>query len=152
MPRRVRSAFAALVAAQAAHSLEEYVGRLFDVFAPAHAVSTLIVSDPRAGFVLVNAVLVAFGVWCLLVPLRAGWAMAEPLAWCWTGVEILNGFGHLFIASVRHRYFPGAFTAPLLIIIGFCLAWRLMELVEARERGAAPLRNAESGSTNQERN
>jgi hypothetical protein len=53
MERRQASIFA-LVAAQTAHSLEECVGRLFDVLPPAVLVSDLLSADRRLGFVHVG--------------------------------------------------------------------------------------------------
>jgi hypothetical protein len=53
MSRKARIAFLALVIAQAAHSIEEYVFRLYDVFAPARFVSRLISANLRTGFIVV---------------------------------------------------------------------------------------------------
>ena len=63
MSPRSRWAFLVLILAQTAHSTEEYVFRLFDVFAPARFVSSLVSDDLVVGFALVNAglVLVASG-------------------------------------------------------------------------------------------
>jgi hypothetical protein len=44
----------ALVATQAAHSIEEYVGHRYEVFPPARAVSGLISDDLERGFVIFN--------------------------------------------------------------------------------------------------
>src|SRR5262249_13233521 len=55
-------AFAALVVAQAAHSIEEYTFRLYDTFPPARFVTSLVSADRARGFVIVNVALVAFGV------------------------------------------------------------------------------------------
>lgn len=65
MERRTRAAFALLVIAQAAHSVEEYVARLFDVFPPARFVSRLFSGDPSTGFIIANALLIAAALWCL---------------------------------------------------------------------------------------
>jgi hypothetical protein len=54
MSPRSRWAFLALILAQAAHSIEEYLFRLFDVFAPARFVSRLVSNDLAVGFALVN--------------------------------------------------------------------------------------------------
>jgi len=51
---------------QAAHSIEEYFGRLYEVFPPARFVSGLISQDLQLGFIFFNLALVAFGVWCWL--------------------------------------------------------------------------------------
>jgi hypothetical protein len=67
---RVQATFLALVATQAAHSIEEYFGRLYEVFPPARFVSGLISQDLQLGFIIVNVALVGFGVWCWLSPVR----------------------------------------------------------------------------------
>ena len=72
--------FVALIGAQAAHSLEEYVGRLYDVLAPAVFVSGLFSADHRRGFVVFNVALFAFGVVCFLGPIRRRWSSAVVLA------------------------------------------------------------------------
>jgi len=59
-----RRAFLMLILAPAAHSTEEYVFRLFDVFTPARFVSSRVTDDLAVGFALVNAGLVLFGLWC----------------------------------------------------------------------------------------
>jgi hypothetical protein len=80
---RFQTTFLALVLAQAAHSTEEYVGRLYEVFAPARFVSGLISPDLEHGFLIFNAAIVLFGFWCFL------WqsAMAGRLRSRWQGCE-----------------------------------------------------------------
>jgi hypothetical protein len=119
---RFQAAFAALVAAQAAHSVEEYAGRLWVSFPPARWVSGLVSTDPERGFVAVNLALVAFGLWCVLWPVRRGWAVATTLAWGWAVVETINGVGHPLWALRQGGYTPGVATAPLLLVLAIHLA------------------------------
>jgi hypothetical protein len=112
--------FLFLVLAQAAHSVEEYVTRLYEVFAPARFVSGLVSSDLSFGFVVVNAAFVALMAWCWAIPVRASWPSARGLAGFWALLELGNGAGHAALALSRGGYFPGAATAPLLL--GFA-AW-----------------------------
>jgi uncharacterized protein with HXXEE motif len=107
--------FLCLILAQAAHSTEEYVTRLYMVFAPARFVSSLVSNDLTVGFLFVNAALVAFGLWCWAVPVRSRWPVARGLVWFWTILELANGIGHSFLALSR-GYFPGIATAPLLLL------------------------------------
>jgi hypothetical protein len=123
--RRSQLAFLLLVLAQAAHSVEEYVARLYEVFAPARFVSSLVSSDLSVGFLVVNAALVAFGAWCWAVPVRCNWRSARGLAWFWALLELGNGVGHSALALSRAAYFPGAATAPLLLLLAAWLAARL---------------------------
>jgi hypothetical protein len=120
-----RNAFGLLIASQAAHSVEEYVFRLYDVFAPARFVAGLFGSDLKAGFAVANALLVLFGAWCYLARVRPGHPSSRAYAWPWTGVEAVNGCGHLLFAARAGGYFPGAATAPLLLGLALYLGARL---------------------------
>src|SRR5215831_21229124 len=79
--QKARIAFLLLVIAQAAHSIEEYVFRLYDVFGPARFVSGLISTDLRTGFIAFNVAFVTFGFWCYAVPVRKALSAAIPLMW-----------------------------------------------------------------------
>jgi Protein of unknown function with HXXEE motif len=125
MDGRARGAFLALILSQAAHSVEEYALRLFDVFAPARFVSSLVGEDRATGFLLVNLGLVLFGLWCWAARVRPGRPSARPLAWFWAVLELANGAGHLVLAAGQGGYFPGAATAPLLLGVAGYLVVRL---------------------------
>jgi hypothetical protein len=129
---RFHAAFGALILAQAAHSVEEYLGRLWETFGPARWVTGLVAADLERGFLLLNLSLVGFGVWCFLGPIRREWPSAVPLAWGWVFVEVINGIGHPLWALRQGQYTPGVATAPLLLILALYLARRLQ--VEARPR------------------
>jgi hypothetical protein len=120
---RFQSTFLALVITQAAHSTEEYVGHLYEVFAPARFVSGLFSGDPERGFLFVNVSLVLFGLWCVLWPVRRRWPMALPLARVWIAIELVNGVGHPVWSLVARRYTPGVITAVPLLILAILL-WR----------------------------
>jgi hypothetical protein len=126
MDSRGRAAFALLIAAQAAHSIEEYVFRLFDVFGPARFVSGLVSSNLAAGFAVVNAGIVLVGVWCYAARIRPGHPSARSIAWFLAVLEFANGTSHTMLAVSRGGYFPGAYTAPFLIGISLYLASRLV--------------------------
>lgn len=141
MDPRGRGAFLVLIVVQAAHSIEEYVFRLFDVFAPARFVSGLFSRDLALGFAIANAALVLFGAWCYLARVRPGHPAARALAWFWALLELGNGAGHLLLAVSRGAYFPGAATAPLLLGASLYLAARLLATP-----GDSPPRSRTSGS------
>jgi len=122
---RFQSTFLALVVAQVAHSTEEYLGRLYEVFAPARFVSGLISQDLERGFLIFNGLLVLFGFSCFLWPVRRGWPSAVPLAWLWVAIELLNGIGHPLWSLRQQRYTPGVVTAGILLIIALYLARQL---------------------------
>jgi hypothetical protein len=124
---RARLAFAALVAAQAAHSVEEYAGRLWESFPPARFLTGLVSSDLETGFLILNIGLVAFGVWCLLWPVRRGWPSARTLASVWVVIETINGVGHPLWALRIGGYTPGVATAPILLALAVWLATELRQ-------------------------
>jgi hypothetical protein len=125
MSRRSERLFLALVIAQAAHSVEEYVTRLFDAFAPARFLSGLISEDLAAGFIVLNSVVVLVGVGCYVGPVRtrgrAGWLVAAT----WVAIELANGSTHLVMAALRRGYFSGSLTAVLLVVTAGWLALSL---------------------------
>ena len=122
---RFQLTFGALVLIQAAHSIEEYVGHLWESFPPARFVTSLVSSDLERGFVLLNVSLLAFGVWCFLWPVRRGWPVAVALAWLWAVVEIVNGIGHPLWSLREGGYTPGLATAPVLLVLAVYLAYQL---------------------------
>jgi hypothetical protein len=122
---RIQLSFLALIAVQAAHSVEEYRGRLYEVFAPARMVSALISDDLDRGFLIGNVALVAFGLWCFFWPIRRGWRAATSLAWLWVGIELINGTVHSLMSLRAGGYFPGVATAPLLFALALYLAIQL---------------------------
>jgi hypothetical protein len=122
---RVTIAFLALVVAQTAHSIEEYVGRLYDVFPPARFVTGLVSSDRELGFTVINVTIVTFGWWCFLWPVRKEWPVAVGLIWVWIAVELVNGIGHTAWSLSSGRYTPGVATAPALFVLASYLAYRM---------------------------
>src|SRR5262245_34223402 len=104
MSRSSRLVFLGLVLAQAAHSIEEYKMRLYDVFPPARYVSGLLSADRRVGFLIFNVSLVAFGLWCFFGPIRGAWPSARALAWAWAMLEVANGLGHMAWALAAGGY------------------------------------------------
>ena len=122
MSPRSRWAFLVLILAQAAHSTEEYVFRLFDVFAPARFVSSLVSDDLALGFALVSVGLVLFGLWCYAARVRPGHSSGAVFAWLWTVLELGNGIGHTALALSQCGYFPGVATAPVLLAVSTYLA------------------------------
>lgn len=122
MNARAHFAFLAVVLAQAAHSVEEYAFRLWEVFAPARFLSGILVDDLPVGFLILNVSFVVFGLGCWAFVVRPGKPSALALAWGWLLLEAANGFGHALIAVERGGYFPGVATAPLLIAASIWLA------------------------------
>jgi len=86
--------FLGLVTAQGAHSVEEYYGHLYEVFAPARFVSGLISPNLQRGFIIFNVMLVIFGLWCFVCPVRRRWTALASFVWVWVTIELINGVGH----------------------------------------------------------
>lgn len=131
MDSRSRTAFALVIVAQAAHSVEEYVFRLFDVFAPARWVSGLFSANLALGFALANVCLVLFGVWCHWARVRPSHPGARGYAWFWASLELGNGMSHILFSLLRRTYFPGVGTAPLLIATSCYLGFTLVRQIRA---------------------
>jgi Protein of unknown function with HXXEE motif len=122
---RFESTFGALILAQAAHSIEESLGRLWESFPPARFVAGLVSTDHERGFVILNVLLVGFGAWCYLWPIRRHWAVAMSLGWFWVVLETINGIVHPLWSVMERGYTPGLATAPVLLILAIYLASHL---------------------------
>ena len=117
--------FGALVAAQAAHSVEEYIGRLWESFPPARFLVSLVSTNHERAFIVLNVALVAFGAWCWFWPVRRQWAVATSLMWLWVAIETINGIGHPLWSIREGGYTPGVATAPVLFVLAIYLANQL---------------------------
>lgn len=126
--------FGLLILAQAAHSIEEYLGRLWESFPPAHFVSGLVSQDRELGFLLLNVVLVTFGTWCYLIPIRRRWPSARGITLGWAAVECLNGVGHPLWSLSQGSYTPGLATAPVLLVLSLIAFFQLRKRPEGTQR------------------
>jgi hypothetical protein len=118
--------FLLLICAQALHSIEEYYFSLWEVLAPARFLSSLVSTDLSFGFALVNLTIVALGLWTYAWPVRRNSRYAVRLAWFWTILEAANGIGHTMFALASRSYFPGVYTAALLLVFSGLLGMQLM--------------------------
>jgi hypothetical protein len=132
---RFKLAFGALILVQAAHSVEEYIGRLWESFPPARFLTGLFSQDREWSFVALNILLMTFGLWCLLWPVRRGWPSAVYLGWAWVILECINGTVHPLWTLREEGYTPGVATAPLLLVLAVYLGYQLRKL--ARDAPAA---------------
>ncbi len=129
---RLENTFLALVAVQGAHSVEEYVGRLWEVFPPARFITGLVSEDRHFGFIVINVALFVFGLWCYIFPVRRHWSSARAIIGAWIAIECINGIGHPLWSVVQAGYTPGMITAPVLLVLALALAGQL-------KNGARPL-------------
>ena len=126
---RFEPTFGALILVQAAHSIEEYLGRLWESHPLARFVAGLVSTDHERGFVILNVLLVGFGAWCYFWPVRRHWAIAVSLGWLWAVIETINGIGHPLWSIMERGYTPGLGTAPVLLILAVYLASQLRRRV-----------------------
>ena len=124
MPR-IGFVFGALIAAQAIHSVEECHGQLWRSFPPARFLVGLFPADPGFVFAALNVLLVAFGIWCLVFPVRRGWPGAGVFLWLWTVIECINGIVHPLWSLREGGYTPGVVTSPILLALAIYLAVQL---------------------------
>lgn len=124
MPR-LDASFVALIGVQAVHSVEEYLGRMYELFPPARFVSGLVSQDLQRGFIIANVALVTFGLWCFIWPMRRRWRSAATIGWVWVTIELVNGVVHPLWSLFELRYTPGVVTAPVLLILALYLARQL---------------------------
>ncbi len=122
---RIKVAFGALVVTQTAHSIEEYIGRLWESFPPARFLTGMISSDRELAFIVMNVALVTFGLWCLFFPIRRDWQSAAGFMWFWIAIETINGVGHPIWTLRQGGYTPGVLTALILLVVALYLAVQL---------------------------
>jgi Protein of unknown function with HXXEE motif len=118
--------FLGLAISQAAHSLEEFNFRLFEVLAPARYLSGLVSDDLASGFAVINTLIVALAFWTYFFRVRPAAAGAVGWIWAWALLELGNGIGHVLFAVSAAGYFPGVYTAPLLLVFSLALIFRLL--------------------------
>ncbi len=118
--------FLVLILCQALHSVEEYSFALWDVLESARYVSSLISSNLALGFAMANTAIVALGIWSYWGPVRLQKSYARLVVWFWVLLEFANGLGHVWFAVSSQDYFPGLYTAPLLLATSGLLAAQLI--------------------------
>ena len=122
---RLQTTFGIVLIVQIVHSIEEYIGHLWESFPPAAFLTGLVASNGETGFVIINVVLVTFGIWCFQWPVRREWSSAAPLIWSWVAIETINGVGHLVWTFLQGGYTPGVATAPVLLGLSVYLGLQL---------------------------
>lgn len=126
MDKRITIAFFLLVLTQGVHSVEEYMGRLWQVFMPAKFLTGLVADNRETGFLVINTGLFVFGLWSWLFPVRRNYSYAPGIIWFWIVIETINGIGHPAWSLYEGAYTPGVATAPLLLVLAVYLSRRLL--------------------------
>ena len=126
MDSRSKIFFLILVLAQGLHSVEEYIGRLWETFPPLRFLSGLISENPETGFLIINIGFFIFGIWCWFFPVLRNYNYARRLIWFWVVIEMINGIGHPLWALYEREYVPGVITALILLILSIYLLRHLL--------------------------
>ena len=121
MSTKIKSVFLVLVLIQAMHSIEEYIGKLWEVFPPATFLTALFSKNLETGFLIANIGLFVFGILCWLFPVRGNYSTAKGILWFWIILETINGLGHTVWSIYQQSYTPGLITAPFLFIVALYL-------------------------------
>jgi cytochrome c biogenesis protein ResB len=124
MNRKIKIPFLLLVLTQAAHSIEEYYGKLWEVFAPAKFITSLVSDDHEQAFIIINIALFIVGMLIWLAVVHNNASSIVPV-WVLTILEIINSIGHSVWALMERDYVPGVATAPILFILAIYLLRQL---------------------------
>ena len=127
MNQKIKIAFLLLVIVQTLHSIEEYYGSLWEVFAPAKFISGLVSNDHEKGFVIINIALFVAGLLIWFAIIR-NYSFAIVPVWVLTIMELINSIGHSVWAAMEKSYVPGVATAPFLFILAIYLVRRLTKI------------------------
>ena len=114
--------FIVMVLVQGLHSIEEFIGKLWDSFPPARVLCSLVSDDLVTGFLIINIGLFIFGLWCWVFPVRKNYFYAQFLIWFWIVIELVNGIGHPIWTLMQRAYTPGILTSPIILIIAIVLS------------------------------
>jgi len=133
MNNRIRATFLALIILQAIHSVEEFIFRFYERFPPMRFIYQDALYLARPAFVIANAFLILFGLFCFyywLQPARKG---GRTVVWVWIIIESFNVIAHFTWAVLIRAYNPGLVTAILFVPVLIYLSYLVRS---ARRRSA----------------
>lgn len=105
MNKRIKIAFLLLILIQALHSVEEYIGRLWENYPPAQFLTTLVSDNHERGFIIINVCLFIFGMLVWLAAVQNYAFALVPISFL-TIMEIINSVGHSVWAVMEKNYVP----------------------------------------------
>jgi hypothetical protein len=114
--KHIRINFLLIALVQGLHSIEESIGKLWDVYPPATFLSGLVSSDLKMGFIIINVGLFIVLLLTWLATFTKNYSVL-PFLWFWSIMELINGVGHSVWAIIEGSYVPGLATAPILLIL-----------------------------------
>jgi hypothetical protein len=121
--------YVALALLQAAHSAEEYFTRFYERIREGSSLLHEVIpfvpvfEFSEKFFVTVNVVLIVT-IMAFILLIYHGGLLARLQATLLAIIEFVNGVAHLTIAVMMGGYFPGALTAPFLIVVSVLLLRR----------------------------
>lgn len=121
MNKSIRVIFLLIVLVQGLHSLEEFMGKLWEVYRPAAYLSGFVSADLKTGFIIINVGLFLVLMLTWLATFSKNNSI-KVLLWFWIILELINGIGHSLWAIIERSYVPGLVTAPILVILALSLA------------------------------
>ena len=122
MKKSIQNAFLVLVLIQCMHSIEEYLGQLWEVFPPATFLCGLVSKNLETGFFIINIGLFVVGLLCWQFPVRNNYPIAKAIVWFWIILELSNSIIHTLWTLSEGSYTPGIITAPFLFVAASYLA------------------------------
>ena len=125
MGNKTKITFLILVLLQGLHSVEEYIGKLWDVFPPAKYLTNLFSENNEIGFLIANLGIFIIGILCWLLLYSKFESTISIIIWIFIVIEIINGIGHPVWSIYQKGYTPGVITAPLLLVTALYLARQL---------------------------
>jgi hypothetical protein len=132
--------YGAALVAQCAHLVEEYRTGLYEAFPPVFGAEPW--SSSR--FLLFNLAWIGIFILGLFgLAHRRRWAYLIALFLA-IGGGVGNGLGHLALVLVRGRYFPGAYTAVLVLVAGSVLLRDLIGVRVEFNKSTAPAEQNDS--------
>jgi hypothetical protein len=116
MNKSIRITFLLIALVQGLHSIEESIGKLWDVYPPATFLSGLVSTNLKTGFIIINVSLFIVLMLTWLATFSKNFSV-KPFLWFWSIMELINGIGHSVWAITEGSYTPGLATAPILFIL-----------------------------------
>ena len=121
MKSKTSKLFLLIVLVQGLHSMEEYIGRLWENFPPATYLCGLISDDLEMGFLIINIGLFVVGISCWWFVVRSNKSLAKTIVGFWIIIEFMNGIIHPIWSLMQQSYTPGVLTAPFLLVLALLL-------------------------------
>ena len=125
MDNKTKITFLVLVLLQGLHSVEEYVGKLWDVFPPAKYLTNLFSENNETGFLIANVGIFILGISCWVLLYSKFESTISIIIWIFVVIETINGIGHPVWSIYQKSYTPGVITAPFLLVTALYLARQL---------------------------